>query len=672
MNSTSSSANGSQGTARWSLRLLGGFDLVSLPGRERLALPGKRERLLLAYLALSPNGRVSRRKLISLLWEDAAEEAALHSLRNCLSVLRKALGDAKHRTVSSQGEDIVLDLSSFDVDVLTFRRLAAQSGRAELEAAADLCSGDLLDRLGIESEEFESWRRTASTCHQDQSVDVLTRLMAQYEEATETERAIETGRRILGFEPLHEAAARGLMRLYGRTGRRAAAIGVYRSLAATLRGEVGAEPEGETRALFAELSRGTEDGVSSLLSAGRELEPPRQAAVRPEKAPGRLQSTHALSSMASPSKRRGYQLVGIVGAVFAGTVLVMSLGVQLLAPSHDTGATQATPEAVNVGTSVSRDAVAIGVGGGHGKQPVNNRSIDPDSYEKFLRGKSLFEARGNVSAAFQDQNLMEAATLLEGVVAKNPTYAPAWAFLGAIYFGLAANSATTADIADARAVANEFRIKGEAAAQKSAQLDSNLAVAYNDLAVFAWSRAKPLEAEELHKKALALDPVEPSVLGAYAIRLSSAGRFKEGGGLAERALRADPFYPNVARETVQDRWLNGQNESAIALAKTLRLSDRATWLALIYSSMRRFGEAADALMELADGDAHSYAAEAGSLLRMAPAQLPSATVASINVECASAWRRRSASSTGATHDVRAEEDWALTSSMRLKCRIELD
>jgi hypothetical protein len=102
----------------------------------------------------------------------------------------------------------------------------------------------------------------------------------------------------------------------------------------------------------------------------------------------------------------------------------MSLGVQLLAPSHDTGATQATPEAVNVGTSVSRDAVAIGVGGGHGKQPVNNRSIDPDSYEKFLRGKSLFEARGNVSAAFQDQNLMEAATLLEGVVAKNPTYAP--------------------------------------------------------------------------------------------------------------------------------------------------------------------------------------------------------------------------------------------------------
>jgi Transcriptional regulatory protein, C terminal len=117
VNSALSSANGSQGTARWSLRLLGGFDLVSLPGRERLALAGKRDRLLLAYLALTPNGRVSRRKLISLLWEDTAEEAALHSLRNCLSAVRKALGDAKHRILSSQGEDIVLDLSALDTEV---------------------------------------------------------------------------------------------------------------------------------------------------------------------------------------------------------------------------------------------------------------------------------------------------------------------------------------------------------------------------------------------------------------------------------------------------------------------------------------------------------------------------------------------------------------------------
>jgi tetratricopeptide (TPR) repeat protein len=106
-------------------------------------------------------------------------------------------------------------------------------------------------------------------------------------------------------------------------------------------------------------------------------------------------------------------------------------------------------------------------------------------------------------------------------------------------------------------------------------------------------------------------------------RLGSAGRLKEALDLAEKALRVDPFYPNVARVTAEDRWLNEHRESAVALAQTLRPSDRATLLALIYASMRHFGEAADALMELAAVDAHSDAARAARLLRMAPTQPPS-------------------------------------------------
>ena len=134
--------------------------------------------------------------------------------------LRKALGDTEHRVIASEGEDIVLDVAAFEVDVLAFRRLAAQSGRTELEAAAKLYSGEFLDGLGIESEEFESWRRAEATRCRDQAVDVLTRLMTQLAECGETERAIETGERILRLEPLHEAAVRRLMRLYGESGRR--------------------------------------------------------------------------------------------------------------------------------------------------------------------------------------------------------------------------------------------------------------------------------------------------------------------------------------------------------------------------------------------------------------------------------------------------------------------
>src|SRR5258705_7856327 len=164
--------DGIEGRARWSLRLFGGFELNSLPSGERVALPGKRERVLLAYLALSPKGSQQRRKLATLLWGDASDETALDNLRTCVWALRKALGDAEHRAIASDGEDIVLDAAAFDIDALAFRRLAAQSGRADLEAAANLYSGEFVDGLAIENDEFESWRRTEIARYRDQAIDV--------------------------------------------------------------------------------------------------------------------------------------------------------------------------------------------------------------------------------------------------------------------------------------------------------------------------------------------------------------------------------------------------------------------------------------------------------------------------------------------------------------------
>src|SRR6266446_3468720 len=262
MNIDSALDNGTEGRARWSLRLFGGFELNLFPSAERVALPGKRERVLLAYLALSPNSRQPRRKMAALLWGDATDETLLDNLRNGLWNLRKALGDTEHRVLSSQGEDIVFDAAAFEVDALAFRRLAAQSGRSELEEAAKLYSGEFLDGLGIESEEFESWRRAEAAHYRDQAVDVLTRLMAQFAECGETERAIKTGERILTLEPLHEAAVRRLMRHYAESGRRGTAIQLYRTLADSLRTELEAQPEAETRAVFAEIARGGEERTS--------------------------------------------------------------------------------------------------------------------------------------------------------------------------------------------------------------------------------------------------------------------------------------------------------------------------------------------------------------------------------------------------------------------------
>jgi len=241
--------------ARRSLRLFGAFELTNARG-EKIGSLGKRERALLSYLAVSPHGREQRKKLATLLWCESDSDAAQDSLRTCLWRLRKALGDSEQRLVASNGEDIVINLSAFEVDATVFRLLAAQSARNELQLAADLYSGDFLDGLIIDSEEFEAWRRTEATRYRDQAIEVLTRLMMQLGEAGETRNAIETGNRILRLEPLHDGVVRRLMQLYGESGRRGAAVQLYRTHSETLRSELNARPEPETRDTFVEIAQG--------------------------------------------------------------------------------------------------------------------------------------------------------------------------------------------------------------------------------------------------------------------------------------------------------------------------------------------------------------------------------------------------------------------------------
>src|SRR5215471_257686 len=201
MDPASALGNTIEARARWSLRLFGDFQLNDRVSGEKVALSRKRERVLLAYLALSPNCRQPRRKLVTLLWGDAADETTLDNLRTCVFNLRKAFGDAGHHLIASEDRDIVLDASQFEVDVLSFRRLAAGLSVTELEEAEKLYAGDFLEGLSIESEEFESWRREEATRYKGQALDVLTRLMTQLAGSGETERAIEAGLRALRLEP---------------------------------------------------------------------------------------------------------------------------------------------------------------------------------------------------------------------------------------------------------------------------------------------------------------------------------------------------------------------------------------------------------------------------------------------------------------------------------------
>ena len=193
MSSASALDNGTEMPARWSLRLLGGFELTVLPGGARVTSLGKRERLLLAYLALSPNCRQPRRKLATLLWGDANDETLLDNLRPASGSCARRLAIA---SIVSLPPKAKTSCSTVRLSrSMLWRFAASRPNRAgpswkprRLYTPANFWMGSI-----IESEEFESWRRAEATRYRDQAIDVLTRLMTQLAECGETERAIEVG-----------------------------------------------------------------------------------------------------------------------------------------------------------------------------------------------------------------------------------------------------------------------------------------------------------------------------------------------------------------------------------------------------------------------------------------------------------------------------------------------
>jgi TolB-like protein/DNA-binding SARP family transcriptional activator len=704
---------------RWSLRLFGGFELRTATG-ERVALPGKRERLLLAYLALTRTHRQTRAKLAVLLWGDAANETTIDNLRTCLWGLRKALGDTRHLVLASDGEDVVLDVSRFDVDAVAFERHALDSGRSGLEAAASLYTGELLDGLDVDSEDFETWRRSEAHRYRDQAANVLLRLMAARSEAGETERAIETGMQLQRLEPLHEAGARRLMRLYRDGGRRGAAIDLYRALVEALRSELDTQPDAETRAVFAEISRGNDE------DPGRTREPATQPAnrgasearrERSRSTPARLRTPAILvaaglmlatgvtayrwlSAPAGPPASAAAQaaapeLAGAISVVvlpFANlsgdpsqeffsdgmteevtTALAKIPGLRVVARTsafqfkdggqdvrmvaQTLGATHLVEGAVRrdgtrvrinaqlvearSGTDLWTDsydrefddmfaiqddiakaiasALKVPLGLQRGEQLTVTHIGDLDTYQKFLRARAMVHSRGYGSLA-------EGTTLLEEVVASDPEYAPAWAYLAQAYvFALNYHPAwLSGDFEMLKPLVAQLMPKAEAAARRSVELDPNLADGYALLALALELRGELGQAEDLYRRALALDPANPDVLHLYSRLLAEVGRLRESLAMRQQLQALDPFVPVYNFVTAWLFWLNGKTDVALAISASLPAFHKGYAAPRLLASVGRYREAADLIAGNAPGMFLPGVTEAAAaLLRSAPTEAAS-------------------------------------------------
>ena len=294
-------------------------------------------------------------------------------------------------------------------------------------------------------------------------------------------------------------------------------------------------------------------------------------------------------------------------------------GVQLWSENYDRELTDIFAVQEDIARAIA-GALRVPLGLGESERLLSTSTGNLDSYQQYLRARALFRAR----------NIEQTIAVLEPVVARDPTYAPAWGLLGLAYgWTILRNPIiVTGSVEEAREAVRIAADKAQNAAREAIRLDPSHAGGYIALAFNEDDdRGRFAESEDLRLKALSLDPGEPESLERYAFLLARLGRTQQALRIKEQLKTLEPFVP--AYNTSYAGYLInlGQIDPAIAILEGITGDSSANVeLARAYAAQGRYAAAADKLLGMprTAGDAdRSEIEEAARLLRSAPAALSS-------------------------------------------------
>jgi predicted ATPase/DNA-binding SARP family transcriptional activator len=232
------------------VRLLGPVE--ALAGGRAVPLGGRRQRALLALLALDSGRRVPAATVAEELWDGAPPTGAENTLRTYVSRLRQALG---RDAVVAQAGGYALAVDADGLDVWRFERLVRE-GRDALSRGA---SGLAANRL---SAALDLWRGRALADVSDGGTLASEALrldelrIAALEDRIEADLALARHaelvpelRVLVQEQPLRERLWRQLVLALYRSGRQADALAAYREARTLLDRELGLEPTPELQEL---------------------------------------------------------------------------------------------------------------------------------------------------------------------------------------------------------------------------------------------------------------------------------------------------------------------------------------------------------------------------------------------------------------------------------------
>jgi DNA-binding SARP family transcriptional activator/TolB-like protein len=238
---------------RLRIKLLG-EPRIAIIGQGDLHLPTRKALALLIYLASPAGVARSRDHLAGLLWSRNADEQARTNLRQSLSRLRKAMGEAGE-AVSADAHEIELLTDFIETDIAKFEDLAQRSDIAAWQEAAGLLNGEFAAGFNINEPGFEDWIAGERRRVAELAISILSRLLGQHESEGDDDNAAATATKLLAMDPLEERAHQSLMRALANLGRFEAALQQYKICRDLLRKELDIEPSEEIRALNDEIAK---------------------------------------------------------------------------------------------------------------------------------------------------------------------------------------------------------------------------------------------------------------------------------------------------------------------------------------------------------------------------------------------------------------------------------
>jgi len=243
------------------VRLLGPVSL--LVDGEAVPLPGARQRVALAAMALARGGVVSSEALADYLWGEEQPDRVRAALHTTVTRLRKLVGSER---VVSTGGGYALAVPDEAVDVRRFRALVADARRADdtgheqrlLREARAMWRGEPLD--GVDSEQLRAEHLQPLT---EEWFAATERLVDLRLARGELDNLVAELRGLVSRHPLRESLWSRLMRALAATGRQADALDAYQEVRELLLEELGLDPGPELTAAHAAVLAGEGPSATS-------------------------------------------------------------------------------------------------------------------------------------------------------------------------------------------------------------------------------------------------------------------------------------------------------------------------------------------------------------------------------------------------------------------------